>query len=360
MSEAKISIAMATYNGERFLQEQLDSLARQTLLPVELVVCDDGSTDNTVDILRRFAAGAPFQVRLFQNETRLGPGFNFLSALGRCTGDLVGFCDQDDIWKQDKLQACSEAMRDPGVALVSHSAEVFSSQALPRRHRYPDHRSGERGSCQDFVVQRWALLGFSLVLRRSVVDRVPMPKYSAELSSKCAHDVWTTIAALSCGRVVLLADELARYRLHEDNRTLRLLPIDGQTRLAPDPFGFERGADNFAGLAEFLRYAASFCAEPARGLFREYIRQVECYSRACGERSRLHRTCGQRWTALRTLADMLLKGNYAPRTFGTKGFVRDALLTVFWSTSKLGAGDQAFMSVRGQTAEKNAVESIPD
>ncbi|HZD75966.1 MAG TPA: glycosyltransferase, partial [Acidobacteriaceae bacterium] len=89
MSGTAISVAMPTYNGERFLREQLDSLVRQTLLPVELVVCDDGSTDSTVEILRRFVTSAPFPVRLYQNDTRLGPGFNFLSALARCAGDLV-------------------------------------------------------------------------------------------------------------------------------------------------------------------------------------------------------------------------------------------------------------------------------
>jgi glycosyltransferase involved in cell wall biosynthesis len=331
MSETAVSVAMATYNGERFLQEQLDSLARQTLLPVELVVCDDGSADGTVEILRRFATSAPFRVRIYQNETRLGPGFNFLSALGRCAGDLVAFCDQDDVWKESKLRVCTEVMSDPSVALVSHSAAIFSSQPLAHHRRHPDHRSCVWRSCEDFVAHRWELLGFSMVLRRTVSNSAHVPEYSADLSPWCAHDVWATAAALSCGQVVLLADELAFYRLHENNATLQLHP-KGRTRVPPDPSGLERGAKNFAGLAKFLRYAASFCDERARQTFHDYIGQVERTSRLCSERARLHHACGRRLTATKRLAGMLAKGDYGSRGLGAKAFVRDALLTAFWSS----------------------------
>src|SRR6516164_2136009 len=98
MSETTISVAMATYNGERFLEEQLNCLTRQMLLPFELVVCDDGSTDGTLDILHRFAQSAPFPVWIYENQTKLGFGFNFLQAIGRSTGELVALSDQDDVW----------------------------------------------------------------------------------------------------------------------------------------------------------------------------------------------------------------------------------------------------------------------
>lgn len=340
MSETAISVAMATYNGERFLREQLESLARQSVLPAELIVCDDGSTDGTLDILRQFAESAPFRVEIHRNETRLGSGFNFLGALGRCTGDLVGFCDQDDVWKDQKLSVCRDVMGDPGVMLVSHSAGVFSTQPMPRRWRHPDHRARVWRSCSDFAVQRWTLLGFSMVLRRAVLDRIPIPQYRADLSPVCAHDVWSTIAALSCGRVVLLPDELAAYRLHESNVTLHP-PARGLTRLQPDPIALERGAENYAGLAEFLRYAASFCGESERQAFLDYIRQAESYSRACSERSQLHRACRYRWRAINRLARMLAKGNYAPRSLGAKAFVRDAMLAVLWPANGPMTGNDA-------------------
>ena len=359
MSETAISVAMATYNGERFLPEQLDSLARQTQLPFELVVCDDGSADGTVEILRRFAASAPFPVRIYQNKTQLGPGFNFLSALDRCAGDLVAFCDQDDVWKESKLRICTEVMRDPSVALVSHSAVVFSSQPLARRWRNPDHRSGVWRGCGDFVAHRWELLGFSMVLRRAVLNSAHVPKYSAVLSPWCAHDVWATAAALSCGQVVLLPDELSFYRSHENNASLRP-HAKGRMRVPPDPSGLERGAETFAGLARFLHYAASFCDERARRTFYDYVGQVKRSSTLCGERAQLHRACGGRLTAIRTLAKMLAKGNYAPHSLGIKAFVRDALLAAFWTARELAVTDTASASQNISTLSKSTVTQKRD
>src|SRR5581483_5816839 len=101
----RISIAMATYNGGQFIREQLDSLSRQTFLPCELVVCDDGSTDHTLAIVETFAASAPFAVRIHRNKKRLGFGPNFLKAASLCDGEVIAFSDQDDVWLETKL-AC--------------------------------------------------------------------------------------------------------------------------------------------------------------------------------------------------------------------------------------------------------------
>ena len=97
MSRLKLSVAMATYNGERFLEQQLLSIARQIRLPDEMVVSDDGSNDGTIDILERFATNAPFPVRIYRNLNPLGYGDNFLKAASLCDGDLIAFSDQDDV-----------------------------------------------------------------------------------------------------------------------------------------------------------------------------------------------------------------------------------------------------------------------
>src|SRR5690242_9734869 len=131
MNKTRVSVAMATYNGDRFLQEQLDSVARQTLLPCELVACDDGSTDGTLDILHQFAAKAPFPVHVHQNQARLGYGPNFLRAASLCSGELLAFCDQDDVWLEQKLQKCAAVLSRPRNVLVIHSAEVVDERLSP-------------------------------------------------------------------------------------------------------------------------------------------------------------------------------------------------------------------------------------
>ena len=98
-----ISVAMTTFNGAAYLEEQLNSLLDQRHLPLELVIGDDGSEDETLVILERFAGRAPFPVLVQRNVRRLGFRENFIRTAERCRGELITFCDQDDIWHPDNL-----------------------------------------------------------------------------------------------------------------------------------------------------------------------------------------------------------------------------------------------------------------
>lgn len=100
----RISIAIATYNGAQYLQEQLDSFLCQTQLPDELVACDDGSADSTFEILQTFSQQAPFSVHVYRNEENLGYARNFEKALSLCTGDIILMSDQDDVWFESKIE----------------------------------------------------------------------------------------------------------------------------------------------------------------------------------------------------------------------------------------------------------------
>lgn len=92
----KISIVMATYNGGRFLKEQLNSLCKQTRIPDEVIVVDDGSTDNTLAILEEFSKVLNLSIHI--NTNHLGVNGNFEKGLNLCSGDYIMFCDQDDYW----------------------------------------------------------------------------------------------------------------------------------------------------------------------------------------------------------------------------------------------------------------------
>ena len=127
-----ISIAMATYNGARYVREQLDSFAAQTRLPDELVVRDDGSSDETTAIVEAFAAEAPFPVRLTQNARNLGLTKNFEAAIEDCSGDLIFLSDQDDVWFPEKL-ATVEAVfaAHPEAMVVINDAENTDENLHP-------------------------------------------------------------------------------------------------------------------------------------------------------------------------------------------------------------------------------------
>ena len=100
----KVSIAMAAYNGEKYIKEQLDSFSAQTRLPDELIITDDCSTDSTEEIVKEFAETAPFTVVFHRNEKNLGYCGNFNAALMKTTGDLVFLSDQDDVWFPEKIE----------------------------------------------------------------------------------------------------------------------------------------------------------------------------------------------------------------------------------------------------------------
>jgi len=103
MDQIRLSIAMCTYNGGRYLQEQLDSIASQTRQPDELVGCDDESSDDTIEIIKAFSSKVLFPVRLFNNKGNLGISKNFEKAIKLCQGDITLLSNQDDVWYTEKL-----------------------------------------------------------------------------------------------------------------------------------------------------------------------------------------------------------------------------------------------------------------
>ena len=110
-AESEISVAMAVYNGERFILEQLKSLAHQTHLPDEMVVSDDCSTDRTVRIVTEFARHAPFSIKVLTNDKNVGCTKNYERAIRDCSGDVIFLCDCDDVWYPRKIAIMERAFK---------------------------------------------------------------------------------------------------------------------------------------------------------------------------------------------------------------------------------------------------------
>src|SRR5436190_1701827 len=132
MSRHFISVALCTYEGDRHVQAYLESLALQTRIPDELVICDDQSQDKTIEIVRRFTSKAPFSVRFTINQHNLGTRKNFEKAIGLCQGNIIALADQDDIWRMDKLMQMEDAFSgSPQVGLVFSDAEMVDEDLQP-------------------------------------------------------------------------------------------------------------------------------------------------------------------------------------------------------------------------------------
>ncbi len=214
-----VSIAMATYNGAAFLKDQLASLAAQTRLPMELVMTDDCSTDNTLELARDFARTAPFTVHIHQNPTRLGYRANFMRAMGLCSGDLIAFCDQDDIWHPHKLATVVPCFDDPDAILVHHNAGMIDAQGNPiglLRREAPQPPVAEPLSLEPWFV----VPGFTQVFRRAIGDMGAAWPTSVDFyaeSQPMAHDQWSVFLCSILGRIVYLDARLAQYRIHTSN-----------------------------------------------------------------------------------------------------------------------------------------------
>lgn len=128
----RVSIAMTTYNGAKYLQEQLDSFLNQTRQPDELVVCDDGSIDATLEILEVCRQRAPFAVHIYRNETNLGHTRNFEKAMALCSGDLIFLSDQDDVWDASKITTVFDCFnKNPAIDVVINDA-YYTDEKLVR------------------------------------------------------------------------------------------------------------------------------------------------------------------------------------------------------------------------------------
>lgn len=215
-----ISIALCTYNGERFLWEQLESLASQTRLPNELVIVDDGSTDGTLALIEKFAQTAPFKVRVSVNETTLGVTKNFEKALTQCEGDFLFLCDQDDIWEAEKItRMISFLEQNPSVHVVFSDAWLVDDKAVSLQQRlweavrlYPSQlEQWQKGNSIGLMLVGNRVAGCTMALRKSFLKKIlPFPTDIPEF----LHDTWIAFVASIIGQIQFISTPLVKYRQH--------------------------------------------------------------------------------------------------------------------------------------------------
>ena len=210
------SVVVGTFNGARHIEEQLASIVDQTIPPTEIVVSDDGSSDDTVTIVQRFAASCAVPVRLFRNDRQLGFADNFLRAAEQSVGRFIAFSDQDDRWSPSKLERSVEALTAHHAVYCSHAVELMDEHGVDLGRR-------AQGAPKDAVVEPrtadpWgARYGFSVTIERRLLDAVPAGARGPDTFGErpvLSHDRWAYALAWGLGRSVHLAEPLARYRQH--------------------------------------------------------------------------------------------------------------------------------------------------
>jgi glycosyltransferase involved in cell wall biosynthesis len=247
----EVSVVMATYNGERFIREQLESLAAQTLRPCELVVSDDGSTDRTLEIVGEFAARAPFPVRVQRNAQRLGPSENFLQAARRAAGEWIAFCDQDDVWLPQKLARIAEIVEaNPKVIFAAHRATLIDEHGNPGAE-FNEPPVDRLTVFPPLKHRLWRTpFGFTEIFRRFLIQDFPFE----ERPPKVTHDRWIFWLANVTGHTAFLPDRLALYRRHQNNESQfnRGPDLKGQLADSAAHMSFENASDYANQFAVYL------------------------------------------------------------------------------------------------------------
>ena len=207
---------MCTYNGARYLEEQLASIVAQTRLPDELVICDDCSTDNTLSLLESFAATSPLDVKIKTNQTRLGSTRNVEQAIKLCDGDIIALCDQDDIWLPEKLALTEEAfLRKREVDLVFTDGELVDEKGQSLNYRLwqaykVDPRKLQTEKAYEVLDRREAITGSTMAFRTRFRELVlPIPD-----NTPLIHDGWISLMIAHAGKLGAIDQPLIKYRQH--------------------------------------------------------------------------------------------------------------------------------------------------
>jgi glycosyltransferase involved in cell wall biosynthesis len=212
----KVSIALCTWNGSRFIEPQLRSLLSQERLPDELVLRDDGSTDNTLEIASDILSNAPFHVDIRRNDRNLGSTKNFESALLASSGDVLLPCDQDDVWQPAKIRRCVETLEATGADLVFHDSRLVEGTREPGSHWSKLSATPAllgkflTTPCQSAILLHQPIVtGCCMAIRKAAFDlTVPFDK-------NWIHDEWMALAlALRGGRLHPISEMLVDYRVH--------------------------------------------------------------------------------------------------------------------------------------------------
>ncbi len=263
------SVVMATFNGAEYLEEQLTSLSQQTRLPNELVVYDDGSTDETWAVLQHYAAKSRFEMKVLRGQRNRGVNAAFSAALREASSDVIFFCDQDDIWMPTKIEVMLAALGGaPHAGFVFCDAVQFSSsdryqsKTLWNLARFTTTRQARfrKKPLETMISGGNVVYGMASAFRRDVIEPFMDIKPAGSVMT---HDTWLALCATASGHPGLpLSQKLVAYRRHalQTSVLARRKPHDLAAGAEVQRARFEQEIEAFRLVRESVR-SFSLCAD---------------------------------------------------------------------------------------------------
>lgn len=218
----KISVAICTFNGEKFLSEQIDSILQQTLEVDEIIICDDKSTDQTHQIILEYQIQYPNLFKIHINNENLKSVKNFEKAISLCTGDIIFLSDQDDVWLNDKVKIIADffnnninvsavATNGYGIDEEGNALDIYSLWDIPLFFK---EKNIEINYFRITSISGNISTGASMAFRKALIkDIIPFPEISG-----LHHDEWIALNAASKNYFSFLPDKLFKYRVHSNQQ----------------------------------------------------------------------------------------------------------------------------------------------
>lgn len=326
----KISCVMTTYNGGAFLSRQLESIAKQTVLPHELIICDDDSSDNTLEIALSFKAmvGNQFNIVVVRSISNQGHVAGFSKAIGLVTGDYVALCDQDDVWYDNKLETFLKTLKkEPTIMAFMHDALLVDEFENTNNYSKIGQLMAAGLSLDDY----W--MGCASIVEASYVKTLlPIPV------GVISHDVYILEPLRALNQIHIDTTVLMKYRRHSRNLSLGLAD-SSQVHRKVSKFRntlmrileARRGERHKARLLEdiqaveatlprYLEFQANLAAKEQKDQFAEYIAEKKLYLEI--QKCRLEIANKTFFCRLMPTFSMLTTGGYA-RVNGIMSMVRD-------------------------------------
>ena len=202
-----ISVCMATYNGEEYIKEQLESILKQLEDKDELIISDDNSTDTTLKIIENFQDK---RIKVFLNKKEKGYTKNFENALEKSNGDIIFLSDQDDVWMDNKVKLCLDALNS--FDFVVHDGEMVDGSLNTINCSVFKYRNVKQGFIPNFTQIKY--LGCCMVFKKAVLEKsLPFPNNQFYVT----HDSWLSLVAEAYFAVQLISVPLIKYRRHGNN-----------------------------------------------------------------------------------------------------------------------------------------------
>lgn len=218
----KISVALCTYNGEKFLHQQIDSILNQTIQVDEIIICDDGSQDQTKKILFEYQKQFPEIFKIYINEKNLRSVKNFEKAISLCTGDIIFLSDQDDSWAQNKVEIYLDYFKqNPNIDVICSNGFIIdeNSNNLEKYTVWdaPQLLAKNNQEIDYFKVFNTVgnfATGAAMAIRKSFVDKIlPFPTIEG-----LHHDEWIAVISAEQQKFAFLNEKLFSYRTHSDQQ----------------------------------------------------------------------------------------------------------------------------------------------